>query len=119
VTWETEDSDSLGVHSAGADNAAIVIPSGYTFANFYIAARWAPTYADNAVKTVRLLKNSTIIAQQAGNPWGLVSWASMIVTGWISVVAGDNVYVTANTDNTTQIYGTPGSGYSYFRAEFR
>lgn len=119
VTWETEDSDTLGAHSTGADNAIITVPAGYTFANYYVATRWAPTNTVSAPKTVRLLKNGTIIAMQAGNPWGIVSWASMIVTGWIPVAAGDNVYVMAATDNTTQIYGDPGSGFSYFRAEFK
>lgn len=115
IIWETEDSDVLLAHNPAVDNTIITIPTGYTYANFYVTTLWNGTATAGANRQALLTKNTTTIAANITTPYTSASATNMLVSGWIPVSAGDNVAVKAlSTDNAVL-----NANYGYFRAEFK
>ena len=115
IIWETEDSDVLLAHDPAADNTIIVIPSGYTYANFYVATLWNGTATVGANRQALLTKNTITIAANITTPYTNATATNMLVSGWIPVSAGDNVAVKAFSTDNAVLNAT----YGYFRAEFK
>jgi hypothetical protein len=114
VVWQTEDSDVIGAHSS-ADNTLIVVPTGYTWANFYVAVYFNATATVGSWRKLILYNTIPAIASQTASATANFDQTIMLVTGWIPVTAGDNVFVTAYSSDNSVI----NKDYSYFRAEFK
>jgi hypothetical protein len=114
VVWQTEDSDVIGAHSS-ADNTLIVVPTGYTWANFYIAVYFNATATVGSWRKLLLYNTTPAIAAQTASATAYFDQTIMLVTGWVPVTAGDNVFVTAYSSDNSVI----SKDYSYFRARFK
>jgi hypothetical protein len=114
ITFDVEDSDILGAHNPATDNSKITIPAGYNYVNVN-ALVWFESPSGSSRRTI-LYKNGTGIDVRISSSDTTIDSSLGISTGWVPVVAGDNVFISvlSATDNVV-VSGT----YTNFRAEFK
>lgn len=99
ITFDVEDSDVLGAHNPATDNSLITIPTGYTFANINGLVYFNSPSGSN--RRAILYKNATVTSVAISTADSTIDSSLVISTGWLPVVAGDNVFISvlSATDN--------------------